>query len=731
MEIKYQDLYKTMKKVLFIIVILFGSCQNEPTPVPSSNQEMATLLAQITEDITPQYPYFNSLRADKQAVMLEGIGYNVVIDRRYKYADQLLQAGKIQDCILEIEKLLANAFNDPSVNPKSKPYYELLALAYLRLGEQDNCLTNRTAASCIIPIAESAVHTDRRGSEMAIEIYKKLLAANPKDYQSMWLMNLAYMTLGQYPEVVPSAFLIPPSAFESDYPLPKFNDIAMSKGVDVVGHAGGSIMEDFDNDGDLDLFMTGYIINEQAHYFENQLTETGTLSFKNKTEQAGLLGLTGGLNCIQADFDNDGWVDILVLRGGWLQNVGRIPNSLLKNNGDPDGTGQVTFTDVTKSVGMLTLFPTQTAVFLDVNLDGWLDIFVGNENYPSELYLNHGDLEGTGQITFSNIAADIGLDFTAFVKGAAMGDFNNDGKPDLYISVLNNKNKLFINTSTDEKVAFEEVAQQAGVHSPTYSFPCWVWDYNHDGLDDIFVSGYRPTRKDQVSADVAADYLNIPHKAELPRLYKNNGDLTFTDVSKEVSLHHPLFTMGCNFGDVDNDGWLDFYLSTGELNLWAAIPNLMYRNAGGSHFQNVTTSGGFGQSQKGHGVSFGDIDNDGDQDIYAVIGGASEGDFYNNMLFENPGNDNHYLILDFNTDKGNRSAIGAKVELTLKMPTGELMKRYYTVTSGSSFGANSLQLEIGLGQAESIEAAVVHWANRKRTKQDLGQLEMDKRYLVN
>ena len=98
-----------------------------------------------------------------------------------------------------------------------------------------------------------------------------------------------------------------------------------------------------------------------------------------------------------------------------------------------------------------------------------------------------------------------------------------------------------------------------------------------------------------------------------------------------------ILAMGANFGDLDNDGFLDCYIGTGNPDLRSLLPNRMMRNAGGQRFEEATFSGGFGHIQKGHGISFADIDNDGDQDIYIVLGGAYDGDFYQNVLFENPG----------------------------------------------------------------------------------------------
>src|SRR5262249_16075123 len=119
------------------------------------------------------------------------------------------------------------------------------------------------------------------------------------------------------------------------------------------------------------------------------------------------------------------------------------------------------------------------------------------------------------------------------------------------------------------------------------------------------------------------------------KLYHNNRDGTFTDVSHQMGVDKVLLAMGSNFGDLDNDGFLDFYVGTGNPDLSMLIPNRMFRNNGGKSFQDVTTSGGFGHLQKGHGVSFGDIDNDGDQDIHEDMGGAYPGDQARNVLFVN------------------------------------------------------------------------------------------------
>ena len=168
-------------------------------------------------------------------------------------------------------------------------------------------------------------------------------------------------------------------------------------------------------------------------------------------------------------------------------------------------------------------------------------------------------------------------------------------------------------------------------------------------------------------------------------------------------------TMGSNFGDFDNDGFLDFYLGTGEPDLAAVVPNRMFKNVAGKRFADVTASSRTGNLQKGHGVAFGDWTRDGHVDIFIEMGGAVGGDRYHNILFRNPGNKNHWLTLKLVGKKTNRAAIGARIKLTLDSEghTGRYIYRW--VGSGGSFGASPLQQHIGLGNAKEIQALEIWW----------------------
>jgi hypothetical protein len=207
---------------------------------------------------------------------------------------------------------------------------------------------------------------------------------------------------------------------------------------------------------------------------------------------------------------------------------------------------------------------------------------------------------------------------------------------------------------------------------------------------------------------VAADHLGLPHNGARARHFHNNRDGTFTDVTRQSGLFRVLHAMSGNFGDLDYDGFLDFYVGTGDPDLSTLIPNRMFRNDGGKRFLDVTTAGGFGHLQKGHGIAFGDIDNDGDQDVYASMGGAYEGDFYRNALFENPGFDNRWIVLHLVGTRSNRAAIGTRIRVTVETPDGA-RAIHRTVGSGGSFGASPLRQEIGLGRAARIVEIRIDW----------------------
>src|SRR5262249_53062971 len=173
------------------------------------------------------------------------------------------------------------------------------------------------------------------------------------------------------------------------------------------------------------------------------------------------------------------------------------------------------------------------------------------------------------------------------------------------------------------------------------------------------------------------------------RVFRNQGGKAFENRTGEAGLDLVFATMGSNYGDFDNDGFLEMYLGTGDPNPATLIPNRLFKNVDGRRFAEITGTSGTGHLQKGHAVAAGDWDHDGDVDIFINMGGIIPGDRYHNILFQNPGRGNHWLTLKLVGERTNRAAIGARIKI---VTAGDRpLTIYRHISSGSSFGANPLR----------------------------------------
>jgi hypothetical protein len=684
-------------RILVIILSLLTFYMCSPQQKDGS-EEMRLLLVSVSKR---EYKAQNTFSPQARLVFIDSLLKMPNPDptktayRNYLRAGILLELGKEKEAARILEEL------NNAMNGTENRILRDMSLSYLRLGERSNCIAGHAAASCVLPLRGLGVHADELGSRKAVNGYSQLVENDPADLESRWLLNIAYMTLDEYPEKVPVEILIPGMEGDTIVKVKPFEDIAGGLMIDVNNMAGGSVVDDFDNDGYLDIISSSMDLEESIHYFHNDRNGT----FSDRSAQSGLSLINGGLNMVQADYDNDGDKDLFVPRGAWKAEYGEEPNSLIRNNGDG------TFSDVTKEAGMLRgFFPTQAVTWNDFNNDGWLDLYIGNESnlsgrlYPNELYLNNRDG------TFSEIAASAGVNLKLFVKGVTSGDYNNDGWQDIFVSTMNEQRVLFKNMGLKNgKPVFKDVSIQAGISGDTNrSFTTWFFDYDNDGWLDIFACDYTYTQP--LSYYAAAEKLNIDAGCEKKiLLYHNNHDDTFTEVAKDADLNRTTFAMGGNFGDVDNDGYLDIYLGTGNPQFQSLIPNKMYKNMGGRSFADVTYSARVGHLQKGHGVAFADMDNDGDQDISIDMGGVNPGDSYPSSFFLNPGqNDNRWIVVVLEGDSTNRGAVGARVRVDIT-ENGEHRSIYRDVNSGGSFGSSPLRREIGIGQADRVDAIEIWW----------------------
>jgi hypothetical protein len=691
--------------ILILLAAILTAAAPTPPPLPTTEQTRAEFQGICERLRAGRNRFFGEAPLnDLRARLAQPIpNPKTQVDLRIDLLIDEVRLGHIDRAMAAAEEALAiqeRAGLDENVRLN---LMQMLAFLHLRAAEDENCVLRHTAESCVFPIAKGGVHVEPRHSRAAGDLYTQILAKRPDDEVSRWLLNLARMTSGDFPGGVPEAFRLPLSELTSRVPFPRWRDLAPDLGVDVRDLAGGAVMDDFDGDGLLDLVTTTQDPCGPMKAFRND----GRGGFENVTKAWGLDTQLGGLYLVQADYDGDGRPDLLVARGAWLGEDGQIRRSLLRND---LARPAHRFVDVTAAAGLAEpAYPSQAVAWADYDGDGDLDLFSGSEGtstqanitrdgttgrvYPSQLFRNNGDG------TFTDVAAEAGVVNNRFAKGAAWGDYDNDGDPDLYVSNIG-PNRLYRNNGDG---TFTDVAPDLGVTEPSgVSFATWFFDYDNDGDLDLFVADYSAKVR-QVFAAFFGAAVSTGH----PVLYRNDGG-RFTDVSREVGFDRPLLPMGANYGDIDNDGFPDIYLGTGAPDYEALMPNVMYHNDGGRAFQDVSAAGGFGHLQKGHGIAFGDLDNDGDQDLLEQMGGAFPYDTFYNALYENPGNGNAWITLRLTGTKANRFGVGARIEVKVR-EGGKTRSIYALAGSGGSFGASSLQQEIGLGGAKAIESITIRW----------------------
>jgi hypothetical protein len=625
---------------------------------------------------------FADLKARAEKLVADGAGQSPAdsVALRLGLAQVYAYQGEMDRAIAQFEAALRIAARGaPQLLPEVE---EMLGVAYLHRAGAVNNVYLKPGERCLFPIRPEHSYAKGEDSQKAIQHLLVSLRLRPGDIETKWLLNVAYMTVGKYPAGVPKAHLIAPSHFASGEDIGRFTDVAPRVGLDaIVSEVGGLIVDDFDNDGLFDVVTSSWNFCAPMRFFHNN----GDGTFTDRGAQSGLSSQIGGANILQADYNNDGCLDILVLRGGWETPMRR---SLLRNNCNG------TFTDVTVEAGLGEPTMTETAVWVDINNDGFLDLYAGNESGPNQLFLNNGNG------TFKDIARSSGTDLTIIPKALVAADYDNDGYADLFVSNYRGDSVLLRN---NHNLTFTDVAPQAGVQASGHGFASWFFDYDNDGWPDILATSYAMSVEESVRT-----YLGLPHNSARMKLYRNLGNGAFRDVSEETGLNKVFMPMGANFGDVDNDGYLDIRLGTGELSYASLLPNVLLLNKGGKKFVDITTSSGTGELHKGHGVAFADMDNDGDVDLLEVIGGGVPGDPHAFRLFQNPGQGNDWISVRLVGVKANRAAIGAKVKVTVK--NGAVTRAVYrTVGSGGSFGASPLEQHIGLGKSAEIVGLEIQW----------------------
>jgi hypothetical protein len=507
-----------------------------------------------------------------------------------------------------------------------------------------------------------------------------------------------------------------------------FVDQAASSGLDFVHTGSGAALIDYDNDGDLDVYLVqgdmmgrGKTLDDALFEPQHPLpltdrlyrndTEPGedgspVIRFTDVTAAAGLDSTHYGMGAATGDFDNDGWVDIYVANFG--------PNQLLRNRGDG------TFEDVTTTSGVGDTRWSVAASFFDYDGDGWLDLFAANyvdftyslhkvctraagaidycgprayDGQPDRLFRNRGDG------TFEDVSVTAGVNAAyGGGLGTVVADFDQDGLPDIYVANDLSANQLWINqgdgTFIDDSLFSGSAVNRHG--QPEASMGLAAEDFDNDGDIDLFMAHLL---------------------AETNTLFVNQGKGLFQDKTLEHGLATPSWnftSFGTGWFDYDNDSLLDLLVVNGDVKaveelIQARDPyplhqtNQLFHAIGDGNYEEVTAEAGavFELSEVSRGAAFGDIDNDGDTDVVVVNNAGPV-----RLLVNQTPNPGHWVGLRLIGKETPRDMIGARVELQRTgLPT--LEKRVHSDSSFAS--ASDLRVHFGLGDSTAISAVVVTW----------------------
>jgi tetratricopeptide (TPR) repeat protein len=508
-----------------------------------------------------------------------------------------------------------------------------------------------------------------------------------------WLFTLALDQVKGPRPPLPDFALFPLETFKVDAataPLLAFEDIAPKLGIHHLNGNGTAAWGDIDGDGRQDLIVSGSGVFVRVYRNEGD-------KFTDVTEAVGLAKVPSGYSLNLIDYDNDGWPDLYISLNGWS---GPMRNLLFHNDHGK-------FTDVSKKSGADDPGSGFVSLWGDLDNDGLLDLVIANgvlqEGSTTQIYRNNGDG------TFSNVTKAAGLNeppgYGAI--GIALGDYDKDGKLDILINGRDSApNRLYHN---DGKMHFTEVAAKAGVQQPPHNgFVCFMFDYNNDGWPDILTTSLAPweVAVEGLKKGYAPPNARSVHP-DSSHLFRNNGNGTFTDVTFQSKLYYPMGTMGAGVADLDNDGYLDVYIGTGDPQISRLEPNRLFRNNGDGTFADLTNFVGFARpGNKGHGVAFVDIDDDGALDIFAQLGGHYPGDHTYNAFYHNlKAAQNHWLEVELRGVKSNRQAVGAQI--TAK--AGGLLV-YREVKGSEGFGSTStFRQHFGLGRNAKVDSLEIRW----------------------
>ena len=420
-----------------------------------------------------------------------------------------------------------------------------------------------------------------------------------------------------------------------------FVDASSNMGLGDTGAGFGAAWADFDNDNDPDL----YLVRSRE---PNRLYRNDGTGFTDMASALGIDDSGDGSAGIWGDVDGDGDLDLYVTNFG-------EPNRLYRN----DGAG---FTDIAPALSVDDPGEGYGAAWADYDGDGDLDLYVANFG-ANRFYQNNGN-------GFSERTDDLGIGDTESGIQPAWGDFDNDGDPDLFLA-NSGPNRLFRNDG-------EQFTSIESVFSPVDAGPSFgaTWgDFDNDGDLDLF----------------------IPYFGADNRFYTNEGNGVFRDRAPEMMLNHDGRSRGAVWGDFDNDGFLDLYVTNSDQ------PNLYYKNEDG-RFVEMSDSLGVALNADSRGVALADYDNDGKIDFYVAVQDGPD------ALFRNRGANGNWIAIRLLGTESSTDAIGTRLKIEFKDGDGNNRRAIREMTGGASFlSQDALLPTFGVGKAEKIEVLSLRW----------------------
>lgn len=554
------------------------------------------------------------------------------------------------------------------------------------------------------PIADrfwsgTTIATDRHAAILAAR--NDLLAglelsdSGPASIEARWLLNLADAMLDQFPESVPSRYRVVQVLPDADFHA--FHEAATPAGLAGMSLPGPLSVDDFDGDQRLDILSTAQDGTSSLQLYSRKMSNQFSAVPDKLT--SGTLGSTA---VITADIDNDGALDVLILRGNRGPGGAEHGASLWRQ----DGSGQLV--DVTQESGITHAGAATNGVFADFDGDGDLDLFLGISGVPSANPREGGGahsslLENDGTGIFQDITRWAGIPIFNDCRACVAADFDNDGDLDLFLLAATPGDsfpsaRLFANRGNG---AFDEVP--FGLQFPSDVSSVLAFDYDNDGWIDLFVASR--------SADASRVLNTLCGKLSGgggSRLYRNLGDRRFQDVTERAGLGDEWPVAQATVGDIDNDGFLDLFLMLDPRGLTMPLPSVLYRNVSGARFENWTHLAKVGFLHGRGQAIFADIDDDGNQDLFVQAG---EGDPLApgpRSLMLNRGNSGRFLHLRLVGINSDRFAVGARVRLTVT-EEGKTRQICFSTSANADRHGPLSRLEIGLGMADRIDALEIAW----------------------